>query len=438
MREKKYDVLAVSESWLNSTVTNAEIEIEGYKLTRLDRLNKTGGGVCVFTKAALKVKCLKDISGISELGFHQLWMQIQLNRLKSLVFCVTYRPDYCPVSCFVDDFMDKYSQALILGKPLIITGDLNCNLLEPGCPEAVALLDFCKSVNLTQLIKEPTRMTETSSTLLDVIITPTNTNLVESSGVLPCHISDHYLVYATLKLKISKLPPRFVKMRSFRHYDGRQFVAHLEQIPWDEIASVDDASEMLDHFNNKFIDVLDMHAPVKTIRIKHRCCPFVDAEIEDLMRNRNILLKRARQTRLSVDWEEYRSSRDRVKSELRNAEKEFVKRKLESSKSTNSKWKVIQNCIPRRESSKPVYTRDLKEITNEFNQFFTSVGTSASQDSQSLIDLYNLPPPLSRTSKLYIPEADKFHFHAVSRSKVQKVVMSFTSDKAPGCDKIPM
>ena len=74
MREKDYDVLAVSESWLNSTVTNAEIEIEGYKLTRLDRLHKTGGGVCVFTKAPLKVEYLKDRSGISELGFHQLWM----------------------------------------------------------------------------------------------------------------------------------------------------------------------------------------------------------------------------------------------------------------------------------------------------------------------------------------------------------------------------
>ena len=236
---------------------------------------------------------------------------------------MTYRPDYCPMSCFVDDFMDNYSQALILGKPLMITGNLNCNLLEPGCSKAVALLDFCKSVNLTQLIKEPTRVTETSSTLPCHY----NTYLVESSGVLPCHISDHFLVYATLELKISKLPPRFVKMRSFRHYDGQQFVADLEQIPWDEFALVDDASKMLDHFNNKFIHVLDEHAPVKTIRIKHRCFPFVDAEIQDLMRNRNILLKCACQTRLSVDWEEYRSSRDRGKSELRNAEKEFVKRK---------------------------------------------------------------------------------------------------------------
>mgnify|MGYP001795983126 CR=1 FL=1 len=56
IREKDYDVLAVSEAWFNSTVTNTEIEMVGYKVTRLDRLGKTGGGVCVYTRAALKVK----------------------------------------------------------------------------------------------------------------------------------------------------------------------------------------------------------------------------------------------------------------------------------------------------------------------------------------------------------------------------------------------
>ena len=46
-------------------------------------------------------------------------------------------------------------------------------------------------------------MTETSSTLNDVIMT-SSIDLVERSGVLNSHISDHYLVYALLKLKISK------------------------------------------------------------------------------------------------------------------------------------------------------------------------------------------------------------------------------------------
>ena len=47
MKDRNYDILALSESWLNSTVTNAEVEIEGFKLTRLDRLGKTGGGACL-------------------------------------------------------------------------------------------------------------------------------------------------------------------------------------------------------------------------------------------------------------------------------------------------------------------------------------------------------------------------------------------------------
>ena len=45
MCEKNYDVLVISESWLNSTTTDAEVEIAGYKITRLDRTKKIGGGV---------------------------------------------------------------------------------------------------------------------------------------------------------------------------------------------------------------------------------------------------------------------------------------------------------------------------------------------------------------------------------------------------------
>ena len=55
MWEKDYDVLAVSESWLNSTVTNAKVEIDRYKLTRLDQLGKTGGKVCLYTRSSLEV-----------------------------------------------------------------------------------------------------------------------------------------------------------------------------------------------------------------------------------------------------------------------------------------------------------------------------------------------------------------------------------------------
>ena len=90
---------------------------------------------------------------------------------------------------------------LPLGKDILVAGDLNCDMLKLRSPEANALLDLCNSVNLTQLIKEPTRVTENSSTHIDVIMTSSN-NIVEDSGVVVSHISDHFLVYTSLKLKL--------------------------------------------------------------------------------------------------------------------------------------------------------------------------------------------------------------------------------------------
>ena len=121
--ENNYNVIAISESWLNSSVINTEVEIAGYKLYRMDRLNKSGGGVCVYTRCSLKIKVLKDLSGISALGFHQLWIQVQHNKLKSILLCVTYRPPDCSTICF-EDFADKYSQALTYGKEIFVMGDL--------------------------------------------------------------------------------------------------------------------------------------------------------------------------------------------------------------------------------------------------------------------------------------------------------------------------
>ena len=45
--DNQYKIFAVSESWLNSNVSNAEVQIEGYNLIRHDRLRKSGGGVRV-------------------------------------------------------------------------------------------------------------------------------------------------------------------------------------------------------------------------------------------------------------------------------------------------------------------------------------------------------------------------------------------------------
>ena len=50
------DVLTVSESWLDTGVQDIEVEIPGYNIHRIDRLDKLGGGVCAFMRNCYKVE----------------------------------------------------------------------------------------------------------------------------------------------------------------------------------------------------------------------------------------------------------------------------------------------------------------------------------------------------------------------------------------------
>jgi DNA-binding GntR family transcriptional regulator len=56
--EKDFDILTISETWFNSSVSNASVALDGYKLYRLDRLRKVGGGVCAYIRNNLKAKIL--------------------------------------------------------------------------------------------------------------------------------------------------------------------------------------------------------------------------------------------------------------------------------------------------------------------------------------------------------------------------------------------
>ena len=84
--------------------------------------------------------------------------------------------------------------------PIYLLGDMNCHLESSDSLDAKALLNFCRSYNLSQLITTSTRVTETTSSILDIILA-SDTKRVLNVMVLESSISDHDLVYITLKLK---------------------------------------------------------------------------------------------------------------------------------------------------------------------------------------------------------------------------------------------
>ena len=79
-------------------------------------------------------------------------------------------------------------------------GDFNCNLASPQPDKNTVLLTSLADVyGLHQLINNPTLVTDTSSTLIDVIFTNCS-DKVACSGVSRVSLSDHSLVYAFRKI----------------------------------------------------------------------------------------------------------------------------------------------------------------------------------------------------------------------------------------------
>ena len=116
-------------------------------------------------------------------------------------------------------------------------------------------------------ITKPTRVTVSSSTLIDVILV-SNPELAKSQGILDITISDHFLVYAVLDLKAPKPATTKISTRSFKTYNTKDFAEDMSHIPWDTTNLPINIDDKLDAFNDLFQACLDDHAPIKTITIK--------------------------------------------------------------------------------------------------------------------------------------------------------------------------
>ena len=89
-----------------------------------------------------------------------------------------------------------------------IIGGLNCNVgaTSPDC-STLKLLDICDSYQYRQLIDQPTRITQLTSSIIDLFLTNHPWNFSDS-GVTDIGISDHCLVYVIRKICIHKSKPK--------------------------------------------------------------------------------------------------------------------------------------------------------------------------------------------------------------------------------------
>ena len=273
VHKTKVAVLSITETWLDSTVTDNEVALDGYSIIRKDR-NRNGGGVCMYIRQDLAYNPRDDLNSDN---LESVWCEILLNKTKPIIVGTVYRP---PSQTNFLQFFELTLTKLRSDLEVYILGDLNICFLHKASSFCRSYINVLDLFGLTQIINSATRMTQHSASLLDHIICNQKEKICYS-GVLTFGLSDHLATYCTRKIvkgQISKNVHNFVKIRSLKNYTKEIFCQKLSEIDWSSVLNCTDVNIAWDCFRNIMNNIIDVVAPLKEIRVKINTEPWMNTQ----------------------------------------------------------------------------------------------------------------------------------------------------------------
>ena len=275
----------MSEAWLSPEFPSSLIEIPSYTIYRCDRKTR-GGGIAEYLSSIFKCDPV-DTSFIEECGeqsIEQLWLCIKYKNYKVLLGAL-YKPptvSYTNLMCLATIGV-QFDYAILLG-------DLNIDFLSQNIDRKF-LMDICESFKLTQVINEPTRISRSSSSLIDRELSVLDTGTVEMYNM-----TDHRLTYCIFHANIFKPAPKMIKFRDFRDFDLELFKADVVHIDWHSLSSDNDINRKFETFNSLLVDIFDIHAPLWCVWIKRPYRPSISDTIKEIIKLKDKAFKKFRKT----------------------------------------------------------------------------------------------------------------------------------------------
>ena len=123
---KRPVVLGISETWLDASVPDGAVAIDGYTIYKRDWTTR-GGGIIIYTPNTIQSWRRHDLE---DTQVEAIWSEIIIKRKRrTILLCNIYRPPNTAIS-FLDDVGYLMERALKEGNAIILMGDLNCNLMK--------------------------------------------------------------------------------------------------------------------------------------------------------------------------------------------------------------------------------------------------------------------------------------------------------------------
>lgn len=414
---KNIHAILVSESWLKPCLPSTSYSLPGFNLIRNDRTGSGGGGVAIYLRSHISYSVV-DMSPqppSANAGEHLL-IAVELSFTKILLG-VYYSPSlrinyFSSFENLLENLIPTYAHSIIMG-------DFNTCLLKKDS-RATTLESIVNASNMHIL---PLRATHNfpncTPSLLDLIIVTALQRVAKHGQCSADGFSYHDLIFLSYKLLPPKSKPKVLIQRSFGTIDLEKLRNDANCIDWTQVINADNMDEKVDIFNSKLIQLYDVHAPLRPIKIKHLPAPWLTEDIKQLIRKKAVAKAKLKYCSNDRNKELYLLSRNRCNRACRNAQRRHIHNSVENEDPAKV-WKFLRSLGVGKSRQDSIPSNiDF----NSLNQHFSS---------SSDINLNDKFATISYLSTLPSPDFSEFFFNEFTACDVKKSILSISSSAVGG------
>ena len=359
------DILCITESLLDDTISNNELAINDFQIIRNDR-NRHGGGCAMYIRNSVTFS--HELS-LQDQQIEALWCQIRPSKGDPfLVGCIYRHPN--SLMAYFDRLINNIEKASNFNYNMVLLGDFKVDVSHCTHQYYNKISSMCDLFNFTQLITEPTRVTPHTSSIIDLIFT-TILDEHSDSGITKITLSDHYMISTIGHAPIVE-KHKILNCRSYLKFDVNNFLLDLQLafqcFPLDNFIPI---SVLWDKFKDLFISVCDKHAPMKQFRAKTNSNPWVDSEVTKLIKKRDNIHDLAIKHSDERLFNQYRTLRNSVTSMIRSNKINYISDILSKKQGPRGLWNAVSHLTGKNNYDKDNIPNDLS--SESMNHFFANV-----------------------------------------------------------------
>ncbi|XP_057335423.1 uncharacterized protein LOC130676322 [Microplitis mediator] len=428
--EMKPEVICLTETHVTADIEEHEINIDNYNHVKMYSENKRTGGVITYIRKDIKYEKVEKVGNVV-VEENNIWMcNVRLKgKYDGIIVSNVYHSPSQSNGQFIKRLREEAENLIEKGQ-VIVVGDFNIDVSKKT-QYSKKLLKEMKSLGLKQRVKEHTRCTMNSNTVIDLVFSNVN---IETNVLTRPRITDHYMVEVVIprrnKTAGNNNDNATVFRRDFSNYDSEKLMKVIDEKYRSWLSEKEDNKEI--QTENQMVELIELVtesineiAPKKkrVIKTKWNGKPWFNRDIKRFITDRDKFAMEARNKKCEESWNKYRIMRNRVVAEIRNSKKRYYEQEIDKNKGDSKKmWNKLKEIIGSKKTGSRerdiVFENTSYEdeliIAEKFNKYFVESIEKIideinmeNRESESDTDGKELKNVLSEFRQVEVNEIDK-------------------------------